>query len=176
MDRLGVRRLTWLMSTSPFLILTSAAAVGAAAVGGLFYAFSTFVMRGLDRTDALDAITAMRGINAEAQANAPFLAMFFGSTLLAVGVGVIAALHLRQPGNAYLLAGAALTIVAAVVTVAFNVPLNNKLDALDPAGLSPAEAVAQWQAYRGPWTAWNHVRTVAPLLGSVLLLTGLRYR
>jgi uncharacterized membrane protein len=164
------------MSTSPFLVLTSAAAIGAAAVGGLFYAFSTFVMRGLDRTDATDAITAMRGINAEAQANAPFLVMFFGSTLLAVAVGVMAALQLRQPGSGYLLAGAISTILAAVITIAFNVPLNNQLDALDLAGLSPGEAVAQWQAYLGPWTAWNHVRTVAPLVGSVLLLTGLRYR
>lgn len=29
-------------------------------------------MRGLARTDPADAIIAMRGINAEAQANAPF--------------------------------------------------------------------------------------------------------
>lgn len=164
------------MSTSPYLVLTAVTAVGAAAVGGLFYAFSTFVMRGLDRTDAQDAITAMRGINAEAQANAPFLLMFLGSTLLAVAVGIVAALHLSQPGNAYLLAGAVLTVVAALVTIAFNVPLNNQLAALDPAGLSAADAATQWQAYLGPWTAWNHVRTVAPLLGSAFLLIGLRYR
>jgi uncharacterized membrane protein len=176
MDRLDPRRLTWRMSTSPFLVLTSATVIGAAAVGGLFYAFSTFVMRGLDRTDAADAITAMRGINAEAQANAPFLALFFGSTLLAVAVGIIAAVQLRQPGSGYLLAGALLTILAAVITIAVNVPLNNRLDALNPAELSPAAALAQWQAYRGPWTAWNHVRTVAPLLGSALLMTGLRCR
>jgi uncharacterized membrane protein len=175
-DRLRCRALTQQMSSSPFLVLTSAAAVGAAAVGGLFFAFSTFVMHGLDRTDATDAIVAMRGINTEAQANAPFLVMFFGTMLLALGVGIVAVLHLRQPGSGYLLAGAVLTIVAAVVTVAFNVPLNNQLAGLNPDGLSPVEAAAQWQAYRGPWTAWNHVRTVAPLAGSVLLVIGLRYR
>ena len=80
-------------------------------------------------------------------------------------------LFLRQWGP-----GIALGVVAALVTVAFNVPLNNQLDALDPAGLSAADAATQWRAYFGPWTAWNHVRTVAPLLGSVLLLLGLRHR
>jgi uncharacterized membrane protein len=168
------------MNTSPPLNLTvvliAAAALGSAAVGGLFYAFSTFVMRGLDRTDPVSAIVAMRGINDEAQANAPFLLLFFGSTLLAVAVGIVAALHLSRPGNAYLLAGAVLAVLAAVVTVAVNVPLNDQLAALAPAGLSSADAAARWQAYLGPWTAWNHVRAVAPLLGSMLLLVGLRYR
>jgi hypothetical protein len=71
----------------------------------------------------------MRGINAEARSNAHFfLLMFFGCTLLALAVGVIAAV---RPA------------------------------ALDPAGLTPADAAGCRQAYLGPWTAWNHVRTVA---------------
>lgn len=176
MDRRNPVGLTHPMSSSSALILTTAAAVGAAAVGGLFFAFSTFTMRGLGRTDPTDAITAMRGINAEAQANAPFLAMFFGSTLLALAVGVIAALQLDRPGSTYLLAGAVLAVLAAVITVAFNVPLNNRLAGLDPADLSAADAAREWAAYYGPWTAWNHVRTIAPLLGAVLLLIGARYR
>jgi uncharacterized membrane protein len=74
------------------------------------------------------------------------------------------------------IAGAVLTVVAVVVTMAFNVPLNNVLDTVDPVALSAADARREWQAYLVPWTAWNHVRTVAPLLGSVLMLVGLRYR
>lgn len=164
------------MTTSPVLILATTAAVGSAALGGLFYAFSTFVMRGLDRTGPGDAITAMRGINAEAQGNAPFLALFFGSALLALAVGVVAAARLRQPGGGCLLAGAVLAIVAMVVTVAFNVPLNDRLAELDPATLTATDAAREWQHYLGPWTAWNHVRTVAPLLGAALMLLGVRYR
>ncbi|CAN5509501.1 hypothetical protein BH10ACT9_BH10ACT9_07350 [soil metagenome] len=117
----------------------------------------------------------MRGINAEAQANPPFLLVFFGSTLLALAVAVVAALHLDRPGSAYLLAGAALSILAMVIT-AFNIPLNNRLDALDPTGLSAADAAKAWAAYCVPWTAWNHVRTGAPLVGAVLMLVGLRDR
>src|ERR1700755_388776 len=108
------------MSTSPFLVLASAAAIGSAAVGGLFYAFSTFAMRGLDQTDAKDAITAMRGINAEEQANALFMLMFRVSAVRARAVGVIAAVRVGRPGSGYLIAGAVLAVLAAVVTIAFN--------------------------------------------------------
>ena len=161
------------MTTSPYLIATTVAAVSTAAVGGVFYAFSTFVMRGLDRTEPGTAITAMRGINAEAQANAAFLALFVGSSLLAAGVGVVAALRISQPGAGFVLAGAVLGLVAFIVTMAFNVPLNNTLDAVDPAGLSAAEALSRWRAYLVPWMAWNHVRTAAPIVGSALMVVGL---
>jgi uncharacterized membrane protein len=164
------------MTTSPVIVLAAAATITSAAVGGLFYAFSTFVMRGLDRTDPVDAITAMRGINAEAQSNAPFLLMFLGSALLAVAVGVVAIVQRGQPGSGYLLAGAVFGVIALIVTMAFNVPLNNHLDKVDPAGLSAADAAREWKAYLTPWTAWNHVRSASGLVAAALLLIGLRYR
>jgi uncharacterized membrane protein len=164
------------MSSQPVLILTYAAALSATAVGGMFYAFSTFTMRGLDRTEPTTALTAMRGINAEAQSSAAFLAVFLGSAVLAVAVAVVALVQLGRPGSAYLLIGAALSVSTLVVTVACNVPLNDRLAALDPAGLSAGEAVTQWAAYHGPWTRWNHVRTVTSLLGGALLFAGAHFQ
>src|SRR5215218_7199453 len=108
------------MNTSPFVVLTSLAALASAAAGGMMYVFSTFVMRGLDRTGPVDAITAMRGINAEANSNPAFLLGYFGATILALVVGVIAVVQLRQPGSWVVLVGAVFTILAAVITVAFN--------------------------------------------------------
>ncbi|MGU3497733.1 anthrone oxygenase family protein [Mycobacterium sp. C31M] len=145
--------------TNPVLVLTIVTAVASAAVGGLFYAFSTFVMRGLDRGDAAHARASMRGINAEAQANAPFLILFLGTGVLALVLGVIAVTQ-RDP---VLIAGAVLALIPIVVTIGFNVPLNNRL-----------EAGLDWQSYLGPWTAWNHVRTVSGLLGgAVLMIAGM---
>jgi uncharacterized membrane protein len=60
--------------------------------------------------------------------------------------------------------------------MAFNVPLNNHLDTVDPAGLSLADAAREWQAYFSTWTAWNHVRTVTAIVAPVLMLIGARYR
>lgn len=153
--------------------LTATAALTNAAVGGLFLGFSTFVMRGLDRAEPAAAISAMQGINVEAERSAPFLILFFGSAVLALIVGIRSALHLREPGSGYLVAGAALCILAVVVTVAVNVPLNNALALADPAA---PESARTWADYATSWTMWNHVRTVAPLLGSALLLTGIRSR
>jgi len=164
------------MNTSPFVILASVAALFSAAAGGMMYSFSTFVMRGLDRTGPVDAITAMRGINAEANANPAFLLGYFGATILALAVGVIAAIQLRQPGSWLVLVGAVFAILGAVITMAFNVPLNNHLDTLNPQGLSVADAAREWQAYFSTWTAWNHARTVTSFIGAGLLLAGLRYR
>ena len=164
------------MNTSPFVVLTSIAALFSAAAGGMMYVFSTFVMRGLDRTGPVDAITAMRGINVEANSNPVFLLGYFGATILALVVGVIAAIQLRQPGSWVVLVGAVLAILAAVITMAFNVPLNNHLDTVNPVGLSAADAAREWQAYFSTWTAWNHVRTVTGFVGAALMLVGLRYR
>ena len=164
------------MNTSPFVILTSIAALLSAAAGGMMYVFSTFVMRGLDRTGPVDAITAMRGINAEANSNPVFLLGYFGATILALVVGVMAAIQLRQPGSWVVLVGAVFAILGAVITMAFNVPLNNHLDTVNPVGLSAADAAREWQAYFSTWTAWNHARTITSFIGAVLLLLGLRYR
>jgi uncharacterized membrane protein len=164
------------MNTSPFVVLTSLAALASAAAGGMMYVFSTFVMRGLDRTGPVDAITAMRGINAEANTNPAFLVGYFSATILALAVGVIAVIRLNQPGSWWVLSGAILGILGAIITMVFNVPLNNHLDTVNPDGLSVADAAHEWQAYLSSWTAWNHVRTATAFIGAALMLVGLRYR
>jgi uncharacterized membrane protein len=164
------------MNPSPFVILTSLAALFSAAAGGMMYVFSTFVMRGLDRTGPIDAITAMRGMNAEANANPAFLLGYFGATILALVVGVMAVVKLNQPGSWLVLVGAVFVILGAVITMAFNVPLNNHLDTVNPGGLSVADAAREWQAYFSTWTAWNHARTATSFVGALLMLVGLRYR
>jgi uncharacterized membrane protein len=164
------------MNMSPVVVLTSLAAIASAAAAGMMYVFSTFVMRGLDRTGPVTAITAMRGINVDANSNGPFLLAYFGATLLAVAVGVVAVVQIRQPGSGWLLAGAIVGVLGALITIAFNVPLNNHLDTVDPAALSLADAAREWAAYLSTWTAWNHVRTVTAVIASALLLIGLRYR
>jgi uncharacterized membrane protein len=164
------------MNTSPVVVLTSLAALASAAAGGMMYVFSTFVMRGLDRTGPVDAITAMRGINAEANSNPAFLLAYFGATILALVVGVMAMVQLNQPGSWWALAGAIFGILGAIITMVFNVPLNNHLDTVDPDGLSVVDAAREWQAYFPSWTAWNLVRSATSFIGAALMLAGLRYR
>ena len=164
------------MNTSPFVIVTTVAALGSAAAGGMMYVFSTFVMRGLDRTGPVQAIAAMRGINAEANSNAAFLLPYLGAAILAICVGVVAVFQWDQPGSGWLLAGGVAEIAGVIVTMAFNVPLNIRLDAVKADGLAVSDAAREWQAYLSSWTAWNHVRAATGLVSAVLLLIGLAQR
>ena len=56
------------------------------------------------------------------------------------------------------------------VTMAANVPRNNRLARLDPA--DPG-AAAEWDAYRREWTRFNHVRAVAGAAASAALIVAL---
>jgi uncharacterized membrane protein len=164
------------MNMSPVVILTTIAAIASAAAAGMMYVFSTFVMRGLDHTGPINAITAMRGMNVAANSNGAFLLAYLGASVLAVAVGAVAVVQIGRPGSGWLLAGAIFGVLGAIITIAFNVPLNNHLDTVDPAGLSVADAASEWQAYFATWTAWNHVRTVTAVIAPVLMLIGVRYR
>jgi uncharacterized membrane protein len=145
------------VTSAPFFALTSAAALTAAAAAGMMFAFSTFVMRGL---------------NAAANTNAPFLRASFGATIPSIVVGVMAVLNLGRPGGIWVLVGAVFGILGALITIAFNVPLNNCLDTVDPAA---SDAAREWQAYHSTWTVWNHVRTSTGVIAAVLMVVGLRY-
>ncbi|KAA0085259.1 DUF1772 domain-containing protein [Mycolicibacterium sp. P9-64] len=161
------------MRISPFAVLTSIAVIASAAAGGMMYVFSTFVMQGLNRTGDVEAITAMRGINVEANTSGPFLLAYLGAAVLSFVVGVIAVVQLRRTGRWWVLVGAVFGVLGAIITMAFNVPLNDHLDGVDPQGLSATDAAREWLAYYQPWTAWNHVRAVTAVIGAALMLFGL---
>lgn len=145
-------------SVLPSLILT--AAVGAGLVGGLFFAFSTFIMKAFDRLPPTQAIAAMQAINV-AVINPIFFVAFFGTGLVALALAVLAIAGSAGAKAPLILIGAAAYLLGSIgVTAAFNVPLNNRLAAV---GMESGESSEDWPRYRGPWTAWNHVRTVASL-------------
>jgi uncharacterized membrane protein len=76
----------------------------------------------------------------------------------------------QDPGALWFLLGAASYIVGTfLVTIVFNVPLNNALAAVQPAG---AEAAGVWTRYLTDWVAWNHVRTATSLAAMMLLTIG----
>jgi uncharacterized membrane protein len=146
------------------------AAIGSAVVGGVFYAFSTFVMKALRRLPAQEGVAAMQSINV-AVINPMFLGLFLGTAAVCAGVVVAGVARWGERGTGYLLAGAALNLVGTFgVTVACNVPLNNRLAGVRPTG---SEAVQEWERYVKRWTVWNHVRTVAGVVAAALLVIAL---
>ncbi|MGH9834781.1 MAG: DUF1772 domain-containing protein [Blastocatellia bacterium] len=151
--------------------LTLFAALGCGLMAGVFFAFSTFVMKAFARLSPAEGMAAMQSVN-RAAINPLFLTVFFG-TAAACGAALIASLlRWHAPGAGYLLVGSLLYLVGAfLVTTVFNVPMNNALAAVAP---SDPEGASLWANYLTSWTAWNHVRTAAALAAAALLTLALR--
>lgn len=151
--------------------LTFASALGSGLIAGLFFAFSTFVMTALSRLPAEQGIAAMQSINITIL-NPLFSLVFMGTALACFILGIVSFFKLGTTSALYLLAGSVLYFVGAfLVTVIFNVPLNDALAAVTPG--SP-EGDKLWNHYLSSWVAWNHVRTIASLAALASFIIALR--
>lgn len=137
--------------------LTFVAALGSGVVAGVFFAFSSFVMPGLARMPAAGGIAAMNSINVTA-VTPLFMTALFGTALACILICIGAVMGWSQPGSFWLIAGGLIYLVGIVlVTIIFNVPLNDALAAVDPAS---ANGASLWSRYLDEWVMWNHVRTI----------------
>ncbi|TPL78661.1 DUF1772 domain-containing protein [Mesorhizobium sp. B2-3-13] len=142
-------------------ILTFIAALGAGVVGGVFFAFSNFVMPAFARLPAAGGIAAMNSINVTV-ITPMFMTALFGTGLVCIVLIAGALIGWNQPGSFWLLAGALIYLVGnPIVTMVFNVPLNDALAAVDPASSNGA---AVWTSFLRNWVMWNHVRTVTAIV------------
>lgn len=149
---------------------TLVSALGAGLIAGVFFAFSAFVMGALARLPAAQGIAAMQSINVVVL-NPAFLGTLFGTAALCVFLAAVSVASWAEPGAGWLITGSLLYIVGTIlVTVVFNVPLNNALAAVAP---ESAEGAKVWAGYLGSWTAWNHVRTAAALLATMCFILAL---
>lgn len=141
-------------------------AIGCGLIAGVFFAFSTFVMNALSRLGPKEGINAMQSINITA-INPLFMIALFGTAVTCLFLSVFSLLKWHQPSAVYLLVGSLVYLLGAVlVTIAFNVPLNDALAKVNPESIEGANL---WARYLKDWTFWNHVRTVAALAAAVLL-------
>src|SRR5262245_39137718 len=158
------------MGSGIVTVLIVLAALGSALVAGVFFAFSSFVMKALARLPAAQGVAAMNSINVVV-INRSFLGVFFGTALLCLALGAAALAGATDGRAPWLLAGAAAYLAGSIgVTMACNVPRNVALAKVDPAG---SEVTSAWPRYVAAWTGWNHVRTVASLAAAALFVLSL---
>ncbi|MFC5217509.1 DUF1772 domain-containing protein [Streptomyces coerulescens] len=126
-----------------------AAMVATGLIAGAFYIFACAVMPALARSDDRVFVQVMRDINDVIQ-NPVFLLGFLGAPALTA----VAAWQLRGRPYRWWVWGALVAYgLAFLVTVAFNIPLNNGLqDTGDPSALR--------EEFEDPWVTWNVVRAV----------------
>ncbi len=141
------------------------AALGCGLIAGVFFAFSTFVMKALAQQPAAQGIATMQSINITV-INPWFMTAFLGTTVVCLVLIVSSLFQWQQPTAAYLLVGGLLYLIGSFgVTIVFNVPLNNALATANP---NSTEGVTLWAKYLTNWTFWNHVRTIAAFVAATL--------
>ncbi|QDC10778.1 DUF1772 domain-containing protein [Oceanicola sp. D3] len=154
-----------------FFTFAHLAVLAYALVGGVFLAFSDFIMRALAATSGQGGAEAMQAINREVF-RWVFMALFLGLAPASLALIVYAALGLTGPAATLFAAAGLVYLVGCFsVTVAFNVPMNEALARMD---LSQEATRAYWTGTYVPrWTFWNTLRTIACGLAAALLLFGL---
>jgi uncharacterized membrane protein len=140
--------------------LTLFSALGCALMAGVFFAFSTFVMKGLDQIPASESISAMNSINVWA-VRSLFGAAFVVTPLICVITIIFALWKWQNPASIYIIVGGTIYVVfSLLVTIIFNIPLN---DALAAVAANDPNNANLWRNFYDPWMFWNHVRTVGSL-------------
>lgn len=146
-------------------ILKLLAALGCGLIAGVFFAFSTFVMKALAQQLPAQGIATMQSINITV-INPWFMTAFLGTSVVCLVLMISSILRWQQPGTAYLLFSALLYLIGCFgVTIVFNVPLNDALAAVNPNSI---EGTNLWAEYLKNWTFWNHVRTIAAFIAAAL--------
>ena len=153
-----------------FILLIILCALGSGAIGGVFFAFSNFVMPALARLAPAEGIHAMQAINVTVL-NRLFLGTFMGTGLLSLAAIILALLTWNDVSSlCAVLAGATYVLGSILVTMRGNVPLNN---ALMRVAQVDALGEATWRSYLTDWTRWNTVRTIACFVAMVLFIVAL---
>ncbi|MEM8870600.1 MAG: anthrone oxygenase family protein [Pseudomonadota bacterium] len=155
------------MSTALFLLMQFAI-LAYALVGGVFLAFSDFIMRSLARTGGYGGVEAMQVINREVF-RWVFMALFLGMAAVSLAVAGYGAFGVSGPaGTLIMLAGLTYLIGCFGVTVFFNVPMNEALAGME---MSSDTTRDYWlRTYVPRWTFWNSVRTIACTVSAAMLL------
>jgi len=150
--------------------LTLVAALGCGLIAGVFFAFSSFVMKALARLQPAQGVGAMQAINVAAVTPA-FMAALFGTAVVCSILAVWAFFAWDERFAPYLLVGSLLYLVGTIVlTIAYHVPRNDALARVEP---HSADAESHWTRYLSGWTAWNHVRAAAALAAAATLTIAL---
>ena len=132
-----------------------AATVAMGLIAGVFYIFACAVMPAVARSDDRVYVEVVQNVNDVIQ-NPVFMLSFLGALLLTA----VSAWQARgKPYRRWVWAGLIAYALAFLVTVAFNIPLN---DALDRA----TDSAAAREDFEDAWVAWNVVRA---LLSTVAL-------
>lgn len=150
------KSIIWLITT----LLTGLSA-------GFFYAWQVSVIPGTKLINARNYIETMQSVN-RAIINPAFLLIFFGTFLMQI----LTIYQYRGTSNMAFLLAACLCYFfgTLLVTGLGNVPLNNALELLNSADMSPEQLDQSRLQYELKWNRLHTLRTIFAVLSFILML------
>jgi uncharacterized membrane protein len=146
------------------------ALLGSALIGGVFFAFSSFIMKALARVPSTQGIAAMQSINVVVL-RPSFLGVFIGTAIISLAIVALSVKGWGAQSAPFFLVGALSYLVGTfLVTGIGNVPLNDQLAA---ASATDPGTISVWENYLERWTMLNTIRTVSATAATLAFTIGL---
>ena len=141
-------------------------------VAGFLFAFALVVMPGLKGLKEREFIRAFQVVDGVIQNNQPiFVLVWVGSVVILLTAAVLGIGQLDGAERWLLIFPTLLYLVGVQLpTFTINVPLNNKLQTLEPDTMDETRQKAARQEFEPRWNLWNSIRTTLASLTSALLM------
>ena len=143
-----------------------------ALVAGFLFAFAVVAMPGLKQLNDREFIRAFQVMDRVIQDNQPlFMLVWVGSVVVLILAAVLGFGQLDGAGRLLLLSATLLYVVGVQVpTATINIPLNNRLQALDVDAADETTRSLAREAFEPRWNRWNAIRAALSSLASALLI------
>jgi uncharacterized membrane protein len=141
-------------------------------VAGLLFVFAIVVMPGIKRLNDREFIRAFQVMDGVIQNNQPlFILVWAGSVVTLVTSAVFGLGQLDGLGRLLIIFAALAYILGVQLpTITINIPLNNRLQAVDVDAVNERTQETAREAFESRWNLWNSIRTAIASLVSVLLI------
>lgn len=155
-----------------FVISLLLAAILCSLVAGFLFAFEVVVMPGIKRLNDREFISAFQVMDRVIQDNNPVFVLAWLGSIVFLIISVLTGIGELQGIELFILVSAALIYLLGVQLPTFivNVPLNNKLQAIDVGRMNEAELSPARNDFEPRWNKWNRLRTLLSFLSSLLLI------
>ncbi len=141
-------------------------------VAGFLFAFAVVAMPGINRLNDREFIRAFQVMDGVIQNNQPLFMLIWAGSVVALVTAAVLGVGQLEGVERLLMISAALVYILGVQlpTIIVNIPLNNKLQALDVDVMNERGQKAARNDFEPRWNRWNSIRAAFASLASALLL------
>ncbi len=153
------------MTQNHYKILLLTGLMLVASVLGILALYSHTIMPGLKHTDDVTFVRSFQAIDRQI-INPVFMLQFFAPVFI-LGLAAFYAHKHRLAEAKYIFVALACYVIAVLITMAVNVPLNDGIKKLTNLQSPESFANARAQFQESKWLVFNHLRTIFTLLSTI---------